>query len=60
MKIYLMVSNDKYQLPLFVADSARELSRMSGVPANTIYSMTSKYKHGKIKSSRFICVEVDE
>ena len=48
MKLYLMVTNDKYQLPVFVADSARELSRMSGVPANTIYCMMSKYKHGKM------------
>ena len=60
MKLYLMVTNDKYQLPLFVADTARELSKMCGVPANTIYCMMSKYKHGKIKFSRFICVEVDE
>lgn len=59
MKIYMMVTNDKYELPMCIADSPKELSEMSGYPANTIYCMMSKYKHGKIKFSRFICVEVD-
>ena len=60
MKLYLMVTNDKYELPLIVADSAKELAEKSGNPTNTVYCMMSKYRHGKIKSSRFICVEVED
>ena len=31
MKLYMGVTPDKYELPLFVADSLKELSKMSGI-----------------------------
>lgn len=47
--VYLKVSHDKYELPLAVADSVKELSRICGVPENNISSLISKYEHGVMK-----------
>ena len=47
--VYLKVSHDKYELPLAVADSVKELSRICGVPENNISSLISKYEHGAMK-----------
>jgi hypothetical protein len=41
-KLYIKVSKDKYRLPLAVADSVPELSRMTGVSINVIASAISK------------------
>lgn len=36
MVLYLKVTNDKYELPVAVADSAAELARMVGVKAQSV------------------------
>lgn len=52
--LYLLVTKDKYQLPLAVADSAAELARIVGVnPATIIKSINSR------KNSRYIRIYVD-
>lgn len=43
--IWLKVSNDEYELPLAVADSAVELAELVGTTATTIYSSMSHVKH---------------
>lgn len=58
--LYLWVTMDKYELPLFVADSPRELAEVCGVKPETIYGMASRYKHGKIPRTQYVRVEVDE
>ena len=35
--LYLLVTKDKYQLPLAVADTAEELAQIVGVSAPTIF-----------------------
>lgn len=47
--IYMMVSNDKYQLPICVADSAQELAEKVGVKKGTIYSSVLQWEKGKNK-----------
>lgn len=47
--VYLKVSHDKYELPLAVADSVREMAEICGVPENNISSLISKYGHGILK-----------
>nr|DAP38879.1 MAG TPA: hypothetical protein [Bacteriophage sp.] len=44
--VYVAYSKDKYKLPIFVADSPRELSAVVGVDTNTISSVIS---HAKAK-----------
>ena len=57
--LYMWVTMDKYELPLFVADSPAELSEVSGVKVGSIYTITSKARRGLLKNPPFICVEVD-
>lgn len=61
MKIYMLVSSDEYELPLAVADSGMELSRLTGVDERTIYSSISRHKRrGGFCKWRMIEVEDDD
>ena len=60
MTVWIMVSKDKYELPLAVADSAQELAKMVGCSANNIHSSYSHYLHRAQKHSRFYKVEIEE
>lgn len=52
--LYLMVTKDKYELPLAVADTADELGRLVGVDQSTIIkSITHR------KNSKYIRIYVD-
>lgn len=57
-KLYMMVTQDKYELPVFVTDSVKELAKFSGFKEGSIYTITSQYRRGQRKKSQFICVEV--
>ena len=59
MRLYMWVSKDKYQLPLFVSEKVEEVARVSGRNINTVYSSISKQKYGVVNNSQFLCVEVD-
>ena len=50
MTLFLMVTDDEYELPLAVADSAAELARITGKRENTIYSAICHAKKGDRKS----------
>ena len=56
--LYMVVSNDEYALPVFVAQSLDELSEMTGKPKEHILQMISKGKHAK--NPMYIVVEVEE
>ena len=42
--LWLMVTKDKYELPLIVADSADELAKKAGVRTNTVHSCIVRAK----------------
>lgn len=50
---YIKVTQDKYELPLYVAGNAQELAEYEGVSTNTIYSSICHYEHGRVKSSPY-------
>ena len=50
MTLFLMVTDDEYELPLAVADTAAELARITGKRENTIYASISHAKKGNRKS----------
>ena len=52
MKLYLMTTQDKYELPLAVADSVAELSKMSGTKAKTISEALCHRKNYKRKGQQ--------
>lgn len=61
--LYVAYTQDKYELPIAVADTAEELARMIGTTANRIYSVISKtkkygYEHPKYR--RVVVPEVDD
>lgn len=60
MFIYMKVSNDKYQLPIAVADTAKELAKICNTTENNIYSHISKNKKGIYKKVVYIKVEIEE
>ena len=60
MKIYMAVTKDALSLPLAVAESAAELAELRGVQVETIRSLISRGRTGKIKRPGYIVVEVEE
>lgn len=59
-KIYMAVTKDALSLPLAVADSVAELAELRGVKKETIRSLVSRGRTGKIKRPGYIVVEVEE
>lgn len=55
--IWMKITLDRYELPVAVAGSARELARIAGTTVGTIYTERYLYRIGKRKSCRWICVE---
>ena len=49
--IWMKVSNDKYELPVAVADTAEELALACGVSANSIYADIWRFEKGHFSSS---------
>ena len=60
MKLYIAVAPDKYELPIAVAGSVQELSRMAGASCNTIASSISHSRQNGRKRSRYHRVEVED
>lgn len=59
MTLYLKVTSDRYELPLAVADSVKELSAMVGVKRNSIKTMIWKDENG-IKKGCYKKVIIEE
>lgn len=50
--IYMIVTEDKYELPLFVG-TVEEVAEKAGCSVNTIYACISHYEHGRNKNTRY-------
>ena len=59
-KLYMLVSNDEYKLPVIVADTIHELAMKCDVSEGSIKSCLALYRQGKIKNSQYIEIEVCE
>lgn len=46
IKLYMVVTKDKYELPLGVYDSLDELAEKQGVDKNYVKQSISRYEHG--------------
>lgn len=55
--MYMAVTPDKYELPLAVCDTARELGALFGVSANLIQSSISKNQSGRNRGYKFVKVD---
>ena len=56
--IWLKVTNDEYELPVAMGDTAAELAKECGVTEQSILSSVSKAKHG-IRKSLYRKVRID-
>lgn len=58
--IWMLVEADEYELPLVVADSAKELGDIVGVSRNTV--MSSEYRHhtGRKTGTKFVKVRIEK
>lgn len=60
MILYMEVTRDKYELPIFISPSAREVAENAGTDINTVYSLCSRHKRGVYKRTRFVKVEIGD
>ena len=44
--VWMLLTNDKYELPLVIADTVNELARIIGKRPLTIRGMVSRYERG--------------
>lgn len=59
MIIYMKVTNDKYQLPVAVTDTIKELAELFNTTSNVISASISRQRSGKGKGT-YYRVEVDD
>lgn len=57
-KLIMLVSNDKYELPIAIANSANEMSRIIGLQENSIKKALYENRVNRKYNGRFISVEV--
>lgn len=57
-RLYMMVTTDEYELPLAVAETARELADMVGVKVNSIYTSMSHHKAGDLAKTPYVKVDL--
>ena len=58
--VWMALSQDKFSLPVAIADTAKELAELLGTTENAVKSEASKGRHGIIKKPRYISVRIDE
>lgn len=60
MYIYMAVTSDKYELPIAVADTIKELAVMLDKSPNSLSSARSKQSKGVINKYKIVKVEIDD
>ena len=57
--MYMLVTNDEYELPLAVGESVHELGAMLGVKGSSIWQRISHQKHEKFTHAKYKYIKVD-
>lgn len=58
--VYMLVTADKYELPMLLASSAAELAKMCGVSKNTVFVEAWRYEQRMRERSRYVRVKLEE
>lgn len=58
--LWMAVDADEYELPICVADTARELGEKYGVTADTVITLARDDSSGKIIGKKYVKVRNDE
>lgn len=56
--MWMKVTADEYELPVCVADTARELAEMTGVTIGTVVAGATRARKGIYARSRYVVVDV--
>ena len=54
--IYMAVTPDKYEFPVYIEETVRELSKKTGASENNIYSSIAHKASGKVTGLKFLRV----
>lgn len=60
MVLYLKTTTDEYELPLAVAESARELAELTGTSERSMASIISRVRKGTTDTKCYHIVEVED
>ena len=55
--LWLAVTSDEYELPIFIADTARELAKKLGLNENSIHSAIAKKNSGRNTGIKIVRVK---
>ena len=55
--VYMAVTSDKYELPIYVGSTAKELAEHFGVSINNVYSSISHKSTGRYRGYKFVKVK---
>ena len=58
--VYMKVTRDKYELPVAIANTMKELAQILGVKKDTISGCISRYNRGIASHSAYRKVEIDD
>ena len=58
--LYMAVTPDKYELPLYVADSVKELAEKFNTNQNVVLSSISHKRGGNVTGRKFVRVRIEE
>ena len=60
MKVWMKVTDDELELPIAVANSAKELAQILGIEKQTIYAAISRFRSGERGYCPYRVVEIEE
>lgn len=60
MMLYMVVTADKYELPLLVSHDIKEAAKFGGVTPSTVCGSVSRKCSGKRKGFKYIRIKVDD
>lgn len=56
--LWLAVTSDKYEFPIYIEDSATKLANKLGITPSTVISSVTRNKSGKYSGRKIIKMEV--
>lgn len=60
MNLYMAVTTDEFELPLYVADNALDLANKFGLKVQTMYCEISRPSKSNIRGYKFIKINIKE
>ena len=60
MKLYMAVTPDRYELPIFIENSYKALERKTGIKSGNIAAYITKGKSGNRLGYKFVKVTIEE